>query len=64
MNSVIAPVDAHLAANPIQPTHGVAQIYVSVKPILQIAVGLLFFKPSWQRALQAFMAALDVEFPQ
>lgn len=64
MENTIPTIDAHLAANPVQPHHGLAETVVSIRPILEFACTLLFFKPSWQKALKAFMAALDVEFPQ
>ncbi len=42
----------------------IGAIYHAVRPVLLFAKTILFFKPKWQNAINAFITALDALYPQ
>ena len=56
-------IDQHLEAHPIHEESKFEHLLKGVLPILKFVSPMLFFKPSWQKYLNAFIAAADVVVP-
>ncbi|WP_217603700.1 hypothetical protein [Chitinophaga sp. GbtcB8] len=57
----IEQIDKHIASRPNATTAAIdfCAIYKTVRPILLFAKALLFFKPEWQKVLEAFIESMD-----
>lgn len=42
----------------------ISAIYFVVRPVLEVAKAIFFFKPKWQDAIGKLIAALDSLYPQ
>lgn len=60
-------VDDHVNSiqNVVTDVHSfdLCEVYQAVRPVLNTAISLLFWKPKWKHALEAFRTKLDSTCP-